>query len=67
MVITDCDKNKVIMQSTEISIIKKQMKVSITTIRAEFRQKHVGREHAKLRETLCLNILMKLECPENLK
>ena len=44
MVITDCDKNK---NDTAIhrNINNKQMKVSITTIRAELRQKHGWREH----------------------
>ena len=67
MVTIDCDKNKMILQSAEISIIKKQMKVSITTIRAELRQKYGRRENVQLRETLCSDILMKLECSENLK
>ena len=43
MVITDCNKNK--EKFTEISIINKQMKGSITKIRAELRQKHGQREH----------------------
>ena len=40
------------------------MKVSITT---ELRQKHGRRERVQLRENLGWDILMKLECPENLK
>ena len=43
------------------------MKVSTTTIRAELRQKHDQREHVQLRETLCWDIFIKLECSEDSK
>ena len=42
MVITDHKKNK---YDAEISIIRKQMKVSITTIWIELKQKHGRRRH----------------------
>ena len=36
---------EMILQSKETSVIKKQMKVSVATIRTELKQKHDRKEH----------------------